>query len=345
MTTTLLAGDLNLMNVTDAGVPLRHMASLTGKADAVFVNLECALHARPAGHSPRHEGFYADPAIGVEVLRQGNVTGVGIANNVNYGHETILGSIAALDAAGIPHTGAGANLEAARQPVIVERGGCRYGFLQRSSIYWTTNHAAEDDSPGIAVLPAHTAYQIPMFRTDTSIPSANRPGIPPKVITWPDDVYLEAYLDDIRELRPEVDVLIASCHWGLRGDVLDYMQQIAHAVIDAGADVVMGHGPHMPLPVGFRDGKPIFYGLGSFSFHTGHRGRAGGNWMGLIGQIRRGDAETAVSIRFVRHNEQNETMIRHPDAETETLESLTARSLEYGARLTPRGDEVVLEPG
>ena len=55
------------------------------------------------------------------------------------------------------------------------------------------------------------------------------------------------------------------------------MQEIAHAAIDAGADVVMGHGPHHPLPIEFYRGRPVFYGLGSFSFHTGHLGMAHGN--------------------------------------------------------------------
>src|SRR5205807_2450903 len=90
---------------------------------------------------------------------------------------------------------------------------------------------------------------------------------------------------DIAALRPRVDVLVASCHWGLGKDVLQYMTDIAHAAIEAGADIVMGHGPHYPLPIEVYRGKPIFYGLGNFSFDTGHDGRKHGDWMRLsIGQ-------------------------------------------------------------
>jgi poly-gamma-glutamate synthesis protein (capsule biosynthesis protein) len=38
-------------------------------------------------------------------------------------------------------------------------------------------------------------------------------------------------------------------HWGLHKEVLAYMPEIAHAAIDAGADLVIGHGPHHALPV------------------------------------------------------------------------------------------------
>src|SRR5882757_8329179 len=70
-----------------------------------------------------------------------------------------------LDQLGIPHAGAGANLAAARAPVILERDGVRFGFLQRSSVYWPTNHEARKDATGIAVIRGHTAYHVPVFKT------------------------------------------------------------------------------------------------------------------------------------------------------------------------------------
>ena len=63
------------------------------------------------------------------------------------------------------------------------------------------------------------------------------------------------------------------------------MTEIAHAAIDAGADIVIGHGPHYSLPVEIYKGKPIFYGLGSFSFHTGHGGRKHGDWVGMLARV------------------------------------------------------------
>ena len=105
------------------------------------------------------------------------------------------------------------------------------------------------------------------------------------------------------------------------------MTEIAHAAIDAGADVVIGHGPHYSLPVEIYKGKPIFYGLGSFSFHTGHGGRKHGNWVGMLARVtleERG-VERA-SFQFVRHNERNETVLCAMRDEGETLEKLGKRS-------------------
>ena len=135
------------------------------RADLIFSNLECLLCAPAAGHSVMgNEGFFADAAIGCEALKLAGIRAVGIANNVHYGEAAITASIARLDEVGIPHTGAGANLTAARAPAIVERNGVRFGFLQRSSVYWPTNHEAHKDAAGIAVIRGHTAYHVPMAR-------------------------------------------------------------------------------------------------------------------------------------------------------------------------------------
>src|SRR6185437_4914565 len=176
------------------------------------------------------------------------------------------------------------NLASASTPAILDRGGMRIGFVQRSSVYWPTNHEATARGAGIAVLRCHTAYQVPAHKTRPEIPPMNRPGVPPIVVTWADKAYLAAFAEDVAALRREADIVVASCHWGLGEEVLDYMPQIAHAAIDAGADIVIGHGPHYSLPVEVYRGKPIFYGLGSFSFHTGHGGRRHGDWIGMMAQ-------------------------------------------------------------
>ena len=140
MARLILTGDVNLMNVTDPATPFRRVAAEFRAASMVFSNLECCLHTPPGTHSFHNEGFYADPTVGAAALRGAAIGAVGIANNVNYGDAAIMNSIACLDQAGIPHTGAGADRTAASAPVVVERGGIRYGFLQRSSVYWPTNH-------------------------------------------------------------------------------------------------------------------------------------------------------------------------------------------------------------
>jgi poly-gamma-glutamate capsule biosynthesis protein CapA/YwtB (metallophosphatase superfamily) len=337
----ILTGDVNLMNVGDAAVPFALVGDELRKADVVFSNLECCLTLPAAGHSVGNEGFFADPVVGGEALRRGGIQAVGVANNVHYGDANIAASIARLDELGIPHAGAGQDLAAARAPVILERGGLRFGFLQRSSVYWPTNHEAREDAGGIAVIRGHTAYHVPVFKTRVGTPPPNRPGVPPDIITWADKVYLRAFTDDIAALRPQVDILVASCHWGLGRDVLQYMTEIAHAAIDAGADIVIGHGPHYSLPVGMHKGKAIFYGLGNLSFDTGHGGRRHGDWLGMLvrAEVGRNGIEE-VGFRFVRHNERNETFWSDPEKEAEELADLAAQSVPFGAKLTREGHEV-----
>jgi len=342
--TLMLTGDVNLMNVTDPEIPFRLVAPILKRSDFVFSNLECCFYIPPRGHAVENEGFMADPAAG-EALRLAHIQAVGIANNVNYGEHAIKASIARLDELSVLHTGAGENREAARAPVVLEQRGLRVGFLQRTSVYWPTNHEAGDKSTGVATIRGHTAYQLPLHKTRREVPPANRPGIPPVVVTWADPQYLQWFKDDIAALRKQADIVVASCHWGLWQEVLQYMTDIAHAAIDAGADVVIGHGPHYSLPVEVYKGKPIFYGLGSFSFHTGHHdGVAVGDWVGMLARVTLENRSVgAAAFQFVRHNSRNETVPCELANERETFQDIAKRSAAFSARLSQREDEVLIE--
>ena len=340
-TKMILTGDVNLMNVTDPAVPFSLVQAEFRVADIVFCNLECCLYRALGGHAVEHEGFYADPVVAGEALQSAGIQADGLANNVNYGEAANTASIDCLDELGIAHTGAGANQALARAPVILTRDGVRFGFLQRSSVYWPTNHEASEVSPGIAVIRGHTAYHVPMHG---SRPPANRPGIPPEIVTWADPVHLKRLDDDIAALCGRAEVVVTSFHWGLRQEVLRYMTDIAHRAIDAGADLVIGHGPHYSLPIEVYKGVPIFYGLGSFSFHTGHGGRQHGDWLGMMARVsweRRKIADAA--FQFVRHDRYNRTVLRAPADEGVEFDEIVQRSAGLGARLAVRGDEVEID--
>ena len=340
----ILTGDVNLMNVTDPDVPFKQVAPEFRATDVVFSNLECCLYDPPGAHSvDTAEGFFAHPGPGGDAIKRAGIHAVGIANNVNYGEAAILSSIARLDELGIPHTGAGANRSAARAPVILEKGGVRFGFLQRTSVYWPTNHEAGDHAAGVAAIRGHTAYQLPLHKTRPEIPPCNRPGLPPIIKTWADPAYLKQYVEDVAALRAKCDVLVASCHWGLHQDVLEYMPEIAHAAIDAGADVVFGHGPHYSLPVESYKGKPVYYGLGSFSFHTGHGGKQHGDWVGMMARLTLdGKKVQNATFQFVRHNDANETVLCSLAQEKATLEDIKRRSAPFGTEITTHGDQVAI---
>jgi poly-gamma-glutamate synthesis protein (capsule biosynthesis protein) len=330
------------MKVSDPRAPFAQVAPTLRAADLVFGNLECCLYEPAAERSVGDEGFYAAPAM-AEALTIAGYHALGTANNVNYGPDAIPGSLRELDRVGIAHTGSGVNRAAAHAPAIVERKGLRYGFLQRTSVYWPTNHEAGEHSAGVAVIRGHTAYQVPAHKTRPEIPPMNRPGVPPIIRTWADAQYLTRYREELSALRKEADLMIASQHWGLHQDVLEYMTEIAHAAIDAGADIVIGHGPHFLLPVEVYKGRPIFYGMGNFSFHTGHGDRKHGDWVGLLARIElEGRAIQRVALRFVRHNERNETLLKGPDDEPEALRDLVERSKPFGTRIAVENGEALV---
>ena len=336
----ILTGDINLLGVTDPTVPFARVRDRLHEADVVFANLECCFYEPGVERSPEDEGFYA-PLKAAEALSIAGVHAVGNANNVNYGAAAIRSSLSRLDELRIRHTGAGVNSVEARQPVILERDGVRFGFLQRTSVYWSHGHEATADYPGVATIKAHTAYrpQIEQLRTLT------RPGMPPEIVTWTDPAALSQFREDIAALRSRADVVIASHHWGLDHEVLAYQVEIAHAAIDAGADLVMGHGPHLPLGIEIYKDKPVFYGVGSFSFQTGHRGRTHPDWVGLMLHVTVEDAALVrAAFSLVRHNAQNETVLRPVAAEQAEIEQLRRLSTRFSTALEVDGDEVLVWP-
>ena len=75
-------------------------------------------------------------------------------------------------------------------------------------------------------------------------------------------------VEDIVALRKQVDVVVLAFHAGvirLPRIISDYQVTVAHAAIDAGADLVVGHSPHIPKAVEVYKGKVIFYSLGVFA--------------------------------------------------------------------------------
>ena len=78
--------------------------------------------------------------------------------------------------------------------------------------------------------------------------------------------YLFAGIEEAK--NKGADLIITSCHWGIEGDYYpnNYQKKLGHKLIDAGADVVIGHHPHVPQGIEEYKGKLIVYSLGNFSF-------------------------------------------------------------------------------
>lgn len=75
-------------------------------------------------------------------------------------------------------------------------------------------------------------------------------------------------METLEKVRKEADLVIVSCHWGTEGTqkLTAYQKNTAHKLIDAGADLVIGHHPHVLQGVEYYQGKIICYSLGNFSF-------------------------------------------------------------------------------
>jgi len=347
-TMVMLTGDVNLMGVEDPAVPFRSVKATLAQADVVFCNLECCLYEPPVPRTMMpdelsgYEGFYAPPASG-RALQLGGFHCIGNANNQNYGPEQIVASNACLDALGMPHVGTGVNRAAARAPAIVTRSGKRVGFLQRTSQYWPNNHEALEARAGVAVIKAYTAYQ-PVYYKDGTLPP-NRPGTPPVILTWCDPAYLDQFKQDVSALKSQCDVVVSSHHMGHKGEILSFQVEIAHAAIDAGADVVMAHAEHYPLAVEVYKGKPIYYGLGSFCFIKSNKRYLRG-WVGLLARATfEGGRATRMGFSFVRQNDDTEIVVRAPGQEAEALEEMKQMSKRFNTQFDVSGDQVIFAAG
>src|SRR6185312_8761941 len=90
---------------------------------------------------------------------------------------------------------------------------------------------------------------------------------PLRIRTEPDERDLKMVIDDITALRKQVDIVIPAFHWGVLWVprvIADYQVAAAHACIDAGADMILGHHAHIPKAIEVYKGKAIFYSLSNF---------------------------------------------------------------------------------
>lgn len=344
--TLILAGDTNLQFRENPAGAFQHVVPLFRRADVRFVNLEGPL-AGPsedpgAPDIPHKAGWrHSEPRMVTGLVAAGTNV-VGCANNVTYPPSALLRSLAVLDDAGIAHCGGGRNRDSAREPVIFERKGVRFGFLSYTSVFWPVGHAAGRDAAGVATIKAHTAYQ-PHPRI------GEMPGGPPAVITWPDAEELASMREDVQRLRQRTDVVVLSCHWGVSGSTqtCEYQRAIGRAAIQAGADVVIGHGPHVlhgiELIGGPRGARPIFYSLGNFAFDwTSMRGKS---LEGLLVRCTIRE-QRVVEVAFipVQRNAQNDPVPLDPAAREgqAVVDQVRRHSAPYGTTFCVAHGEVAI---
>lgn len=211
-------------------------------AHLAFVNLESPLSDKGTRATWKEYTFRSRAAL-IDGLISAGIDMVSLANNhtVDYGHAALLDTIARLDKAGVAHAGAGADRSEAEAPAILISPAGTVAFLAVTAII-PGGFAATDKQPGVFA-------------------------------TWPN---WDRVLSSISSAAERVDYVVVSIHWGVEytphanGD----QRRMAHQMVDAGADLILGHHPHVLQGLELYKDRLIAYSLGDFVFD--HYSRATG---------------------------------------------------------------------
>lgn len=209
---------------------------LLRSADVLVGNLEFVLadDGRPWPGKTFH--FRADPEA-VACLEAAGFALVSVANNhvLDFGADAAMATLATLAERGIRFAGAGPDAETARRPAVIRHDGLTIGML-----------AFTDNEPDWEAGPAS-------------------PGVR-HVPVDPEDSRAVDLLAAVARERKLLDLLIVSAHWGGNWgvDVPRSHRRFGRALVDAGADVVFGHSPHIVRGIEVYRGRPILYGTGDF---------------------------------------------------------------------------------
>lgn len=265
MPTIAMVGDIFIQEPLPE---LAGVASLLHEADIAFGNLEAPVTMRGA---PVEK--WINMRMPPELLADAQNLGfdiVTLANNhmLDFGEVGLRDTFAHLRNAGLAFVGAGEDLDAAWRAETLTVGGLRVAFLGAASTLGTQS-AATRERPGVAPIHASEAYNIDFAG------SMEQPGSAPYVFTraWQEDI--DRAVLAIERARQEADFVVLAMHWGVppfwrsrfQDGLADYQIEAGHKLIEAGADVIVGHHPHSLQAVEVYKGKPIFYSLGNFVFH------------------------------------------------------------------------------
>ncbi|MEO9131111.1 MAG: CapA family protein [Sphingomonas sp.] len=266
-----MSGSFSIFGVGDVGAKRADLGSMFASVrtvlrsgPVVFGQLETVVSENGAIVPNAKLAMRAPSALAL-VLADSGFTMMSFAGNhcLDWGYDAFADTLSHMAGAGIAIAGARSNREEAYRPVYQQVGDVRIALIAANSIL-PDGYAATKDKAGCAPLRAHTLYdQI----------EHDQPGTPARTRSWPDRDDLASLLAAITDAKTRAQIVLVSLHWGVhmvRGTLADYQIAVAQAAIDAGADAILGHHPHLMKGVGFHRGKPIFYSLGNFAIEQPH---------------------------------------------------------------------------
>ena len=219
-----------ILAAKDPALPFRKIAPILAAADISFINLESPF-SDSGPYYPSGMIFHAAPRF-IAGLEFASIDIASTANNHSRdcGSHGVEYTVSLLRDHGIQPVGSSESEQATHDGVVLTRHGIRFGFLAYT--YDQKNGNWKDEDSRIAL-----ADPLSMA-------------------------------GDVKKLRGRCDVLVVSMHHGIeyRPKPSKAQVQFAHAAIDAGADIVIGHHPHVIQPREEYQGKPIYYSLGNFVF-------------------------------------------------------------------------------
>jgi poly-gamma-glutamate synthesis protein (capsule biosynthesis protein) len=216
--------------VTIGGDPFAGVASALQDADLAVGNLECAIVK--TGHAVDKPYTFRGPESALPLLKK-HLSAVSLANNHSgdWGKKGFASELELLREAKLPWFGAGANARAAHEPLVRLVNGRRVAFL------------------------GYNDFPPRSFQAGASTPGT----------AWLDE---KDAIRDIKRARKQADIVLLFLHWGEESDEKPAPEQqaLAHRLIDAGADAIMGGHAHVTQTVEWYQDRPIVYSLGNFVF-------------------------------------------------------------------------------
>ena len=226
-------GVRKLIETNNINYPFEKIAQQIKSNDLNFFNLETPIVNKNEGYRiNKRFSFRSDPEL-ISGLKFAGFNIASVANNhtIDYGKSGFLRTMTYLKNDSILPVGGGSNQNEAFTPIIINKNGEKFaffGFLE----FLLEGVVFMDSQP------------YPAFGDNDRLCS------------------------EIRKIRKDVDYIIISFHWGQEGAVIPTSKQIeiAHEVVDAGADLIIGHHPHVLQSIETYKGKLILYSLGNFIF-------------------------------------------------------------------------------
>lgn len=220
--------------------PFDATRSLIQGAGIAFGNLECSLSSKGSPIPGKGIWLRGSPSS-IRPLSRSGFDVLSLANNhiLDYDTPALMETLDVLDEAGILAVGAGRDIYEARLPAWVEVEGFVFAFLgytRYSDIYWDPSYKRTFEA------------------------AANKPGVAP--------LKEEMMVEDVSSVRDEADVVVVSLHWGEEGENVPRKEQrdLAMELTEAGADLILGHHPHVVQGVERTGDGAVVYSMGNFVY-------------------------------------------------------------------------------